>query len=167
MEHQEAGGGSTVEGIAPSLDIALAVVWMIGGIAIVVQSVQLGLVGAYGPESGFFPMLAGIAVTGGAGWTLASRSQRVATGTTLTPSADATCRVVLMMILLVALALGISWIGFLPATLLLTTLIVRTVGQGSWTQSLSVGILAPVCIYALFAWGLRTPLPTGSLSGLL
>jgi putative tricarboxylic transport membrane protein len=137
--------------------------WIVSGIAVCVYSYRLGVFGPNGPDSGFFPMLAGavMGITGAA--LLLLRATRVESTLCFWPEQGAARRVCLVLGGLIALIVLMRFAGFLTAAVIMMPLLLRAIDGRSWRFALIVGILSAGIVFVLFDTLLGTLLPRGPL----
>jgi hypothetical protein len=137
--------------------------WILSGVAICVYSFRLGVFGRNGPESGFFPMLAG-AVMGIAGVALfLTRNARVETARHFWPEHGSAQRVSLVLGGLVLMTLLMRFAGFLTAAVIMMPLLLRAIEGRSWRFAIAVGVVSAGIVFFLFDTMLGTLLPRGPL----
>jgi putative tricarboxylic transport membrane protein len=130
------------------------------GLAALYKASALPFGSASQPGSGFFPTLIGVAlVVFGAVSCFAAPAKREA--------AEAPARgeaaVWLVSIALLAYALALPRVGFVPCTAAIILLLLRGIGGVSWLASLIAAIAAAVACYLLFT-RLGVALPPGVLA---
>ena len=114
------------------------------------------------PGAGFYPLAVGVFGAAVAlVWLLSALRRAVAAGPA-TVSEDARRRVGAAAGLLVGYCLLLSWIGFAPAALLFTALLLRGLGA-RWMPALTIGLVSAVVSYYVFTVLLGVPLPRGVL----
>ena len=150
-----------------ALDLGLGVFWLMLGVAVCAQSLRLGMIGPFGPASGFFPFIAGLVLAVSAAVMLVSRDSRVSDGRAFWPTPESGPRVIRIIALLGLLVLIIPYAGFLLTGMLVTPVMLRIAGGAGWPLTLAIGLGAPAAIYFLFVGALDSPLPRGVLSGVL
>lgn len=74
--------------------------------------------------------------------------------------------VLIVLVSLFAYALVLDFLGFLPATFLVMTLLFKIPEYQSWRKALATAALTTVCTYLLFVYALRCSLPSGILESL-
>jgi putative tricarboxylic transport membrane protein len=144
------------------LESAVNVIWLALGLAVCAQSLRLGVVGPFGPDSGFFPLLSGIAITGAA-CALNLGRDRVLVGATFLAPGGSPRRVAMVLGVMVAAIAVLPWLGFLLTGFLAMPLLLRTVQRCSWIFAGLFGAAATGVIYVVFDRVLGTPLPRGVL----
>jgi len=150
-----------------SLEIGLVVFWLLLGVAVCVQSLQLGMMGPFGPDSGFFPFIAGTVLALSAIPVIVSRGRDIPRGRVFWGGRGEALRVLSVLALMVILIALMPHAGFLLSGCLVTPVMIRAVGGSSWVLALSIGFGAPVATYFLFVDVLNSPLPRGLLRGIL
>jgi putative tricarboxylic transport membrane protein len=142
------------------LENAVNVIWLTLGLAVCAQSYRLGLIGPSGPDSGFFPLLSGIAIVGAAGALLLGRD-RVPADATFLPSSGSPRRVVIVLAIMATAVAALPWLGFLLTGVLAMPLLLQSVQRGSWFFAIIFGAAATASVYVVFDRALGTPLPRG------
>lgn len=145
------------------VETVINLLWILAGGAVCAYAVQLGLSDAFGPGSGLFPLLAGIAMALAGTGLLLAKSQRIPPGTRFWTEPGAAIRVSTLVALLVGFLLLLPWLGFVLSGLMATPLMMQTVERTSWLFAVVVGWAATVAIYILFVPVLHTQLPRGPL----
>jgi hypothetical protein len=145
------------------VETVINLLWILAGGAVCAYAVQLGLTDAFGPGSGLFPLLAGLAMAIAGVGLLVAKSHRIPEGSRFWTERGAASRVTTLVSLLVAFLLALPWIGFVLAGLMATPLMMQTVERTSWLFAVVVGWSATVAIYVLFVPVLHTQLPRGPL----
>ena len=148
-----------------ALELGLALVWLLMGLAIASESLRLGLFGMFGPDRGFFPFLAGVVMTVAAAALLVSGGSRVAPGTVFWASGGAAWRVAVIVVLMAAMIALLPRLGFLLSGALITPIMIRLVGPATWLFAIAIGVTASLAIHVLFVRLLQQSLPAGPLQG--
>ncbi len=144
-------------------DIVSSTIWLTIGLAILFNSLNLGLGSLSVPGSGFMPFLAGalifffaFLVLIGAIYRKGEVKQKLWTNIDYTKVSSVFVVLLLYIFLL-------EKIGFIVGTFLLISLLMLFIGSRGWLQSLIGGIIATVVCYFLFNVWLQTQLPKGFL----
>lgn len=145
------------------VETVINLLWVLAGGAVCAYAIQLGLYDAFGPGSGLFPLLAGLAMASAGVGLLLAKSQRIAQGTRFWNEPGASMRVSALIALLVAFLFVLPWLGFVLSGLMATPLMMQTVERTSWLFAIGIGWAATVAIYILFVPVLHTQLPRGPL----
>jgi putative tricarboxylic transport membrane protein len=145
------------------LDRIFIAVWIMLGLGVCTYSVQLGLFGPAGPESGFFPFITGVLLIASGVGLAASPGQRLAGEGGLVDDPAARKRVVLVIAAVALMILMMPWIGFLTTATVMSPLLLRALEPRSWLFCVTTGGIAAVLIVLLFAQLLDVPLPVGPL----
>ncbi len=145
------------------LDFVFNAVWLLVGVAVCATSFGLGVLGPSGPDSGFFPLLSGFAIAGGAAVLLASRAHAAAEFDPFFPEQTSAQRVLFVLATMVAMVASLPWIGFNLAGILGMPLLVRIVGRPSWVFSIVFGLIATLAVFFVFGRWLGMSLPRGPL----
>lgn len=147
-----------------TLDRAITALWILIGIALCFYAHDLGLSGPTGPDSGFFPMIAGVLLTVSGVGILVSMVTRGEIGPEPlfqdSASAKRVCLVVGAVVLMIIL---IPLLGFFVTGILVTPFLLRAVENRTWSFCILVGALSAGTIVGLFSQVLGVPLPRGPL----
>jgi hypothetical protein len=138
---------------------ALNVFWIVLGAGAAAHAWTIGLTGPSGPESGLFPLLAGLIVAG-AGITLLLLRAHRAAGPAW-PRGPALGRVLGVVAGLALMAFAIPYTGFAAASAVTMIVLLRTVERSSWIGSIALTIGAVAGVMWLFGHALGLPLPRG------
>jgi len=138
---------------------ALNVFWILLGAAAAAHAWTIGLAGAAGPESGLFPLIAGLIVAG-AGITLLLLPSHRASEPAW-PRGAALGRVLGVVAGLALMAGTIPYLGFAAASAITMIVLLRTVERSSWIGSIALTIGAVAGVVWLFGHVLGMPLPRG------
>lgn len=71
--------------------------------------------------------------------------------------------VMVMLVAILAYVGALDLVGFLVATVVFTTLVLRGYFGTSWLEAVAAGLLTTVMTWAVFAYALGIPLPGGTL----
>jgi len=144
-------------------DIVSSTIWLTIGLAILFNSLNLGLGSLSVPGSGFMPFLAGALISFfaflvliGAIYRKGEVKQKLWTNIDYRKVSSVFVVLLLYIFLL-------EKIGFIIGTFLLISLIMLFIGSRGWLQSLIGGIIATIICYFLFNVWLQTQLPKGFL----
>jgi hypothetical protein len=149
-----------------SLELGFALVWLLLGVAITAESRKLGLFGMFGPDRGFFPLLAGLLMSAAAAGLMLSRGAWVPADRRFWTSRDGALRVAIILAVLAAMIFMLPRLGFLLTGALLAPVMVRFAGPSTWLSAGLIGVGATAAIHLLFVRLLQQPLPEGPLQGL-
>ena len=138
------------------LERTLNAFWILLGAAAAAYAWTLGLVGPSGPESGLFPLLAGLIVIG-AGIALLFRSPLVPQ----LPRGAALLRVAGVVGGLAFMALALPYAGFAVTGALAMLILVRTAGDSSWVGAIVLALASVAVVMWLFGQVLGMALPRG------
>jgi putative tricarboxylic transport membrane protein len=138
---------------------ALNVFWIVLGIAAAAHARSIGLVGPSGPESGLFPLIAGVLIAG-SGLVLLLRSEHRAQ-TPAWATGAALGRVLGVCAGLAFMALGLDTLGFTLTSAITMIVLLRTVDRSNWLASIGIAISAVALVVWLFGHMLGMPLPRG------
>lgn len=167
------GRGEPLSRIEPWIDI----VWVAGGLTLCLYAQRLGAWGPSGPDSGFFPMVAGaIVLTGGVAQLLgvsrrrhrrdaADPARRAHPGAVDDPpfwdEPGASRRVLALLAGMVALILLVRHAGFIVAALATMPFLLRQVEKRSWPYAIAVAVIATAAVHVLFGKLLGMQMPRG------
>ena len=133
--------------------------WILLGAAAAAYAVTLGVVGPAGPESGLFPLIAGLIIMA-AGIVLFARPSTRAARPDL-PRGAALGRVLGVIAGLVVIAIGTPYFGFAATGLITMIILLRTVEDTSWPAALALALATVVAVMWLFGQVLGMALPRG------
>jgi putative tricarboxylic transport membrane protein len=151
------GLGSNLHQREPLLNLF----WILCGIAICIYSFRLGVFGPSGPDSGFFPMLAGAVMTLAGVALLFTRGARVETTRHFWPEQASARRVSMVLGGLILMTLLTRFAGFLTAAVIVMPLLLRAIEGRSWRFAITVGVVSAGIVFFLFDTLLGTLLPRG------
>lgn len=153
-------------------ELALLVCFGATGAAAAIGGYDLGLIQFRKPGAGLFPFIVGIFLAIIAFWTVAREVLRLrarSIGPTLSaltieagPAQARLRKEILLLLALAAYMAALNVIAFAPASTLLVAVIVRFVGERSWTYTalLSLGIVLPMTL--ILGVALKMQLPGGT-----
>ncbi|MET0679723.1 MAG: tripartite tricarboxylate transporter TctB family protein [Burkholderiales bacterium] len=137
----------------------LNVFWIVLGTGAAAHAWTMGLVGPSGPESGLFPLLAGLIIAGAGVALLLLPSHRARTPAW--PRGAARGRVLGVIAGLALMAIAMPFLGFATAGAITMIVLLRTVERSSWLGSLSLAIGSVGGVMWLFGHVLGMALPRG------
>ena len=137
----------------------LNVFWIVLGAAVSVYSWQIGLTGRSGPESGLFPLIAGI-IMAGAGVVLLLRPVHAARAPDW-PRGAALLRVAGVAGAIALMAAVVNTVGFVVASAATMMVLLRTLERSSWVGSIALAVGSVAVVTWLFGHVLGMPLPRG------
>jgi hypothetical protein len=143
------------------LDLLFNAVWLLVGVAVCATSFSLGVLGPSGPDSGFFPLLAGLAMAAAAALLLATRAHAHSDFEPFFPEEASLRRVLFVLATMVAMVAALPWLGFNLSGIVGMPLLVRTVGRPSWIFSILFGLAATLIVFYVFNTLLGMRLPRG------
>jgi putative tricarboxylic transport membrane protein len=117
------------------------------------------MVGPAGPESGLFPFIASIIVSG-AGIVLLLRPA-TQVRTLDFPRGAGLWRVVGVILGLIVMAAGMPYLGFSVTSFITMIILLRTVDQSSWLGAIALAFASTVSVFWLFGQMLGMALPRG------
>lgn len=137
----------------------LNVFWIVFGAASAAYAWSLGMVGPAGPESGLFPFIASIIVSG-AGIVLLLRPA-TQVRTLDFPRGAGLWRVVGVILGLIVMAAGMPYLCFSVTSFITMIILLRTVDQSSWLGAIALAFASTVSVFWLFGQMLGMALPRG------
>jgi len=138
---------------------ALNVFWILLGAATAAHAWTIGLTGPSGPDSGLFPLLAGLIVAGAGAALLCLPAHRAVAPAW--PRGAALARVLGVVAGLALMAGAIPYLGFAAASAVTMLVLLRTVERSSWIGSIALTIGTVAGVMWLFGHVLGMPLPRG------
>jgi putative tricarboxylic transport membrane protein len=117
------------------------------------------MVGPAGPESGLFPFIASIIVSG-AGIVLLLRPA-TQVRTLDFPRGAGLWRVVGVILGLIVMAAGMPYLGFSVTSFITMIILLRTVDQSSWLGAIALAFASTASVFWLFGQMLGMALPRG------
>jgi putative tricarboxylic transport membrane protein len=133
--------------------------WIVLGAAAASYAWTLGVIGPSGPDSGLFPLIAGLIILG-AGLILLFQRSGYACAPDF-PRGAALWRVGGVIGGLALMAFGVPYLGFAITGAITMLILLRTVEQSSWLVSILLAILSVAAVMWLFGRILGMPLPRG------
>ena len=145
-------------------ELLMAIALALLSIGFIVKSTELniGWVEGRGPGAGAWPFWLSLGMLATSLLTLVRWFLRVtpeSRSTELYMSRDAVAIVGTAVGALLALLIGIHFIGIYFSLIVFLVFFVRIVGRHSWLTTLGIALLTPVVIFGLFEWALTIPLP--------
>ena len=141
------------------IERGLNVFWIIFGLAVCQQSWQLGVTGPAGPESGLFPLIAGVIMAATGLILLLKTSTRAATPEW--PASAGIGRVVGVIVGIGVMAAGVNTLGFIIASSVTMLVLLRTIEKSSWFGAITLASGSVAAVTAIFGHLLGMPLPRG------
>jgi putative tricarboxylic transport membrane protein len=138
---------------------ALNAFWILLGAAAAAYAWTLGVVGPAGPESGLFPLIAALIIMGAGIVLLVGRS--ASQHTAEFPRGAALGRILGVVGGLAVMALGMPYLGFAATGAITMIILLRTVEQSSWIESIVLTLASVVAVVWLFGHVLGMILPRG------
>ena len=133
--------------------------WIVLGAASAAYAWSLGMIGPAGPESGLFPFIASIIVSG-AGIVLLLRPATQARAPNF-PQGDGLWRVLGVILGLMVMAAGMPYLGFSVTGFITMIILLRTVDQSSWLSVVALAFISTASVFWLFGQMLGMALPRG------
>jgi putative tricarboxylic transport membrane protein len=119
-----------------------------------------------GPEAGYFPLRVGLLLIGASALVLLrALLDRGPSAPVMTASSAA--RMAWFFAPLLLLVATAPWLGMYLAITLYLVVALGVVGRVAWAKTLSVALLGPTLLFALFEFFFKVPLPKGPLGPLL
>jgi putative tricarboxylic transport membrane protein len=145
-------------------ELLMAIALALLSIGFMAKSAELaiGWVPGRGPGSGAWPFWLSLGMLGASLTTIARwflRATPESRSTELYMSRGAVSIVGSAVAALLALLIGIHYIGIYFSLILFLVFFVRMMGRQSWLTTLAIALLTPVAIFVLFEWALTIPLP--------
>lgn len=136
-------------------------VWIVGGILIVIASMELGILSAGEPSIGFIPSIAGalIAMLGALQFIQEARNRDKDTRTFF-PDRGAARRVVTVIATLIGASVLMQPLGFLLTALLTMIVLLTVIERDNWLVTVAFALAASVGVWWLFT-SLDVVLPHG------
>jgi hypothetical protein len=119
--------------------------------------------GAHGPGSGFFPFWLGLALAVLAVLFLINALRQSDPGPAWLPRGYGLVRVIVVIVASALFVALLPMLGMTLATALFLLGILRLLEGHTWTIALGVSVATALGNWAIFAWWLQVPLPTGVL----
>lgn len=119
--------------------------------------------GATGPGSGFFPFWLGLAMAALAALMLVRASRETDAGAAWAPRGWGAVRFLGVLSGCVAFVVLMPWLGMALTTVLFLVGVLRVLEGHSWAATLGIAVGAAGVNWAVFAYWLRVPFPTGVL----
>ena len=138
---------------------ALNAFWILLGAAAAAYAWTLGVVGPAGPESGLFPLIAGLIIMTSGIILFVLPATRAARPDF--PRGPALWRVLGVIAGLVVIALGIPYFGFAVTGAVTMLILLRAVERTNWPAALVLAVAAVAAVMWLFGHVLGMPLPRG------
>jgi putative tricarboxylic transport membrane protein len=118
---------------------------------------------ATGPGSGFFPFWLGLAMAVLAALLLVRAARETEPGADWLPRGRGAVRFLGVLAGAVAFLVLMPWLGMAATTVLFLVGILRLLERHSWPASVAIALATAVVNWAVFAWWLQVPFPTGVL----
>jgi formate hydrogenlyase subunit 3/multisubunit Na+/H+ antiporter MnhD subunit len=116
-----------------------------------------------GPGSGFFPFWLGLAMAVLAALLLVRAARETEPGPDWLPRGRGAVRFLGVLAGAVAFLVLMPWLGMAVTTVLFLVGILRLLERHSWPAAVAIALATAVVNWAVFAWWLRVPFPTGVL----
>lgn len=151
-------------------DLVVSLLFMVLGIVVVFDSVQLGFQwGANGPESGFFPFYLGVGLIISSLLVLRNIQAAIKKGGSGGPLMPEGALTSILWVVVPALVMVVltELVGLHIAAALYLAFYMRAVGKIGWAKTLMVSILVPLSLYFTFDKFFLIPLPQGLWGAIL
>ena len=143
-----------------------SLVWLGMGLFICIGSLRLSLGTFHNPGPGFLSFFAGL-IVGGLALVVHLQSRRAPAGeqkvSPLWTNRTRGWRMVLTVLALLAYAVTMNYLGFLPSTFLFLVFLLKVIEPQRWPVAVLGSLAASVAFYCVFEWGLQSQLPKGLL----
>ena len=145
-------------------ELLMAVVLALLSVGFIVKSAELtiGWVEGRGPGAGAWPFWLSLGMLAASLLTIVRwfmRATPESRSSELYMSRSAVSIVGTAVAALLALLIGIHFIGIYFSLILFLIFFIRIMGRQSWPTTLAISLLTPVFIFCLFEWALTIPLP--------
>ena len=145
-------------------ELLMAVVLALLSVGFIVKSAELniGWVEGRGPGAGAWPFWLSLGMLAASLLTIVRwfmRATPESRSSELYMSRSAVSIVGTAVAALLALLIGIHFIGIYFSLILFLIFFIRIMGRQSWLTTLAISLLTPVFIFCLFEWALTIPLP--------
>jgi putative tricarboxylic transport membrane protein len=137
----------------------LNLLWVVLGLATMVNAWTLGLFGSMGPDSGLFPMICGVIITVCGLMLMINRSTRA--GKPDWPVAAGRRRILGVLGGLIGLTVTLPYLGFAISSALTTFVLLQTVERSRVLESVILTIVSVSVIVYVFGHLLGLSLPRG------
>jgi putative tricarboxylic transport membrane protein len=138
---------------------ALNAFWILLGAAAAAYAWTIGLVSASGPESGLFPLIAGLIIMGSGVVLLFRPSTRAAAPAF--PRGAALGRILGVVAGLAVMAIGMPYLGFAATGAVTMIILLRTVEDTGWAAAIALALASVAAVVWLFGHVLGMALPRG------
>ncbi len=143
-----------------------SLVWLGIGLFICIGSLRLSLGTFHNPGPGFLSFFAGLIVSGFA-QVVHLQARRASAGEKkagpLWANKTRGWRMALTFLGLLAYAVVMNYIGFLPSTFLFLVFLLKVIEPQRWAVAVLGSLAASAAFYCVFEWGLQSQLPKGLL----
>jgi putative tricarboxylic transport membrane protein len=152
-----------------SAELAVAGVFLLLGIIVIVDSVRLGARwGADGPEPGYFPFYLGILICFASAVNFGRALVRLRGEANKSFVGVQQLKLVLSVLLPSAIYAGlIGWLGIYVSSILFVGFFMRWLGKYAWWKLAVVAVGNSVFFYLIFEVWFKIPLPKGPIEALL
>ena len=145
-------------------ELVMAIALALLSVGFIVKSAELniGWVEGRGPGAGAWPFWLSLGMLGASLLTIVRWFMRVtpeSRSSEVYMTRGAVSIVGTAVAALLALLIGIHFIGIYFSLILFLLFFIRIVGRHGWPVTLAISLLTPVFIFCLFEWALTIPLP--------
>ena len=140
------------------IERGINIVWLLVGLATMINAWSIGLVGSMGPDSGLFPMICGVIITG-CGLMLLINPKKNHVDNPEWPDRHAMFRVLGVISGLVAMAITLPLLGFAISAALTTFVLLQTVERSRPVESIVVALVSVGFVMYVFDHLLGMSLP--------
>ena len=137
----------------------LNLLWVVLGLATMVNAWTLGLFGSMGPDSGLFPMICGVIITACGLMLMITRSTRAVSPDW--PAAAGRRRILGVLGGLMGLTVTLPYLGFAISSALTTFVLLQTVERARVIESVILTLVSVSVIVYVFGHLLGLSLPRG------
>lgn len=142
------------------IERALNVIWVLVGIVTMTNAWSIGLIGSMGPDSGLFPMICGVIITG-CGAMLLAFPKRNHVIRPDWPKRVALLRIIGVVGGLMTMAILLPYLGFAISAALTTFVLLQTVERSKPIESIVVTVVSVGFVIYVFDHLMGMTLPRG------
>ena len=167
-EHQDPSGAGRPAVTTRTMEIVVALLFLLVGGVVAFDSYRLGASWAdEGPQSGYFPFYIGLIICIASIVTLLQALTRQAAESNTTFVERGQLKLVLAVLVPAAVyVLGIQLIGIYVASAIYIAVFMVWLGKYSWLKSVALGVAVSVSFFAMFEVWFKVPLPKGMFNPL-
>jgi len=142
------------------IERAINVIWLAVGLATIANAWRLGMLGSMGPDSGLFPMICGLIITG-CGITLVVRPKGNHVERPAWPTKAALSRVLGVLGGLAGMAIILPYVGFAVSGAITTFVLLQAVERSRPVESVVITLVSIGFVMYVFDHLLGMTLPRG------